>query len=208
MTAAHSRLPTELFEVIIDQSSNDPRTLRVLVLICKALLPRSRLHLFKCLVIRSKAQLDSAAEFLDARPWLRLLVRHVRMAPTEIELDSYMITHVFPIVLFFRLPKLTHWELVRLDQRHSHFPPISFNRATLTALRCRYGGSIRRLDVTGIPFPAYGDLARFVQSFLSLRTLYLRDVLIAKATTSLGRANKQCCLTHMVEYSFHVLNIL
>ena len=56
-------LPTELLEAIVSEASDNPATLRHLILTCKALVPRSRLCLFPDIVIRTVDQLASSGEF-------------------------------------------------------------------------------------------------------------------------------------------------
>lgn len=67
-------LATEVIEEVIDQASDDPLSLRNLLLLCKPLLTRARFHLFAAIVIRNVEQMDSSREFLDSCPWVLPLV--------------------------------------------------------------------------------------------------------------------------------------
>ena len=131
-TASGTRLPLELLESIVDESSDDIRSLQVLVLTCRALLPRSRSHLFIRIVISTKAQVDSIGDFLDGRTWLGRLVRYIRICQTTG--DDHHFLSIFPSILFSRLPKIIGLELTNSNQALWKNPSIKFHRATLTAL--------------------------------------------------------------------------
>ena len=171
------RLPTELLEAVIDEASDDPRTLRNLSLTCITLVPRSRVRLFSGFVIRTVQQLEESREFLDLCPWLPPLVRKVIISPTISWGDSrpnIPILDVVPIHLFTQLPNLRAWTMETTQRMvfasGGPGPSLSLHHSALRCYR-KYGGHIRSLKLSYIQFRNKSDFRGLISAFTSLDSL-------------------------------------
>ena len=165
------RMPVEVLEAVIDQASDNPRTLRHLSLTCATLLPRSRLHLFRNIVIKTEEQLWSSSEFLDSHPWLVSLIQEVTLSgyPDEDVVQGPKLrTSLFdiaPIHLLRRLPNLHVWHM-----RGAINIWLSPHRSALLCYR-QYGDHIRYLELQCICFNRISDFKGLVSAFTRLDTL-------------------------------------
>ena len=181
------RLPTEVLEAVVDEASDNPRTLRNLSLTCITLLPRSRLRLFSGLVIRTVQQVGESAKFLDSRPWLAPLVRKVTFSILRRRRPNHNnhLLDVVPIHLLTRLPNLWAWKieillpmdafdyfLVALD---SDSPPVTLHHFSLRCYR-KYCGHIRSLELSQIAFRNKSDFRGLISAFTGLDSLICRSI--------------------------------
>ena len=143
------RLPLEVSEAVIDQSSDDTASLRNLSLTCATFLPRSRYHLFSSICIRTVEQMESSRDFLDAHSWLLPLVRKVILSfvyegkgkvRPNVKFSTWNVRglDVVPVDFLTRLPNLHAWtmettleRMTSLSLHHSglsvHQPPVTRN---------------------------------------------------------------------------------
>ena len=166
------RLPTELLEAVIDEASDNPRTLRNLSLTCITLVPRSRVRLFSGLVIRTVQQLEESRVFLDSRPWLLPLVQKVTISifiPHDNTKPNIRLLDVFPIHLFTRLPNLRAWTM-ETEVLRTGRPSLSLHHFALRCYRI-YGGHIDSLELSRIRFRNKLDFRGLISAFTSLDSL-------------------------------------
>ena len=167
--------PIEVFEAVIDEASDSSASLRLLSLTCSAFLPRSRYHLFSCVVIRSVQQMESSCRFLDSRPWLPPLVRKVTLSALVPEGNStrnLRLLDVFPVLLFSRLPNLRSWgmEMRAYDYDVESGPWLSFHRSALWCYH-KYGGRIQELELICVTMEDISDFMGLLAAFTSIRSL-------------------------------------
>ena len=161
-------LPVEIAENIIDFLNEDSTTLSTFSLSCRALLPRSRLHLFAHIRISTIEQMRSASQFLDGRPWLHQLVQRVT---TTTELGGrapYATLEVVPIPLLKRLPNLYEWRIIDTCTDEAAKRQYSPHPLTLSGFR-HHGIKIQCLTINGLEFPSIADLGRLLLAFPGLR---------------------------------------
>ena len=167
--------PIEVFESVIDSASDNPASLRLLSLTCRAFLPRSRYHLFSCIVIGSVEQMESSSEFLDACPWLPLLVRKVILSvqvPEDNSIPNVRLLDVVPVYLLSRLPNLRTW---RMGMRECTYdrkkgPWLSLHHSALWRYQ-KYGGRIQNLELIGVIMEDMSDFMGLLSAFTSICSL-------------------------------------
>ena len=179
------RAPIEVFEKVIDEASDNTASLRLLSLTCRAFLPRSRYHLFSCIVIRSVEQMESSSEFLDACPWLPLLVRKVTLSaqiaddvlspvqvPEDNTIPNLRLLDVVPVPLLSRLPNLCAWgmEMRAYDYDVESGPWLSFHRSALWCYH-KYGGCIQELELISVTMEDISDFMGLLSAFTSIHSL-------------------------------------
>ena len=165
------RLPTELLEAVIDEASDNPRTLRNLSLTCITLVPRSRVRLFSGLVIRTVQQLEASREFLDSCPWLPPLVLKVSLCftiPKYSDKRNTRLLDIVPVHLFIRLPNLRGWTMETEGGLWDR--PLSLHHSALRCYRI-YGGHIRSLELSRIQFHSKSHFKGLVSAFTGLDSL-------------------------------------
>ena len=170
--------PTEVFETVIDQASDRPRSLWAISLTCRDFLPRARYHLFYHIRISSKEQMFSIPVFLHERPWLLPLVRYITIAPESPE-DGLLpgrLFEVIPVPLFTQLPNLRG---LRLTNYYSEGEGVSLSRIALSALRI-YSAPVRHVELFGVAFSSVHDLMRHLSGFSNLSRLTCRHVRLKK----------------------------
>ncbi len=168
-------LPIEVYEAVIDQTSDDNASLRDLSLTCAKFLPRSRCHLFRRIRIRTVEQMESSRGFLDAHSWLLPLVHKVTLfskAPSR-DYDSKharnaRVLDVVPVHLLTRFPNLRVWAMEMYDSLDG--PSLSLHRSALS-LYSRHSSLIQRLDLCHITFYRFSDFTGLVSAFTSIHTL-------------------------------------
>ena len=168
------KLLTEVLELVVDEASHNPMSLRNLSLTCVTLLPRSRYHLFSGLVIRTVQQLEGSPELLDSCPWLPPLVRKVSLFVTIPRNDSkpnIRLPDVVPVHLLTRLPHLHAWKMETEDLEHTFFiASLALHHSALWCYR-KYGGHIRSLELSSIEFDSKSDFRGLVSAFTNLDSL-------------------------------------
>ena len=185
-TSPHPALPTEVVEEVIDQASDDPQSLRQFSLSCKPLLTCSRFHLFKSILIRSVEQLESSREFLDARPWVRLLVRKVILMSDRGHsyprpVPNIPLLDIVRLHLLTQLPNLRAW---RMEVGVCAFTArLSLHRTALLCYRT-YGGRIRKLELSAIPMEDVSHFTRLVSAFTNIQELFCSGIKIRKKDTA------------------------
>ena len=176
-------LPIDVFEVVIDQASDHVASLRQLSLICTAFQPRARYHLFSSISIRNVDEMHSAPEFLDTHAWLPSLIRKVSLSPGPLPGDHWRHVHnaplldIVPLHVISRLPNLCTWKLELVGSPLTNGGPwLSFHRSALSCYR-RYGGRIRNLELSCLPFDDVSDFTGLVSAFTGIQSVtcsYLR----------------------------------
>ena len=172
------RLLIEVLEAVIDEASDNSRTLRNLSLTCITLLPRSRVRLFSGLVIRTVQQLEESPEFLDSRPWLPPLVRKVTIfvtIPEDNDKLNIRLLDVVPIHLFSRLPNLCAWTMETENLSCPNIPSLALHRSALQCYRI-YGGHIRSLELSRIQFYSESDFRGLISAFTGLDSITCDDI--------------------------------
>lgn len=188
-------LPPEVIERVIDCCHNNSFTLRQLTLTCRLLLPRSRHHLFAFIRIEG-ADLETLYLFYDAlaaQPWLRLLIRSVKVVAragmdsedsesdtnTQRNLKSTLLD-IIPTTLL-ALPYLTQWSIVRDSSLITPTAkPASFTpRALASYGKC--GSTIRVLCLQDIEYLTGDDFWRFISAFPSLHSLCCQGIIFEKS---------------------------
>ena len=167
--------PIEVFEAVIDEVSDSSASLRHLSLTCSAFLPRSRYHLFSCIVIRSVEQMESSRQFLDSCPWLLPLVRKVilsALVPEGNSTRNLRLLDVFPVLLFSRLPNLCAWgmEMRAYDYDVESGPWLSFHRSALWCYH-KYGGHIQELELICVTMEDMSEFMGLLLAFTGIHSL-------------------------------------
>ena len=157
-----STLPVEVIENIIDNTSNDRQTLWNLCLCCHALRTRCRIHLFERIRIKTRKQMLSTSDFLDARTWLPPLVRHVTVCTAA---------GIVPIALFTRLPNLRSWKFAgdfgaQLEESRI----LILHQHALSGFR-HYGINIISLSISFFNFTNCAELGRLLLTFPNIQEL-------------------------------------
>ena len=199
--AQNSRLPIEVCERVIDWVAAAPKfdyfyrfyadrsalhTLRACSLVCTAWTPRTRLHLFRTLCVRSSSNspgnIDDFAALLRRNPSLPALVTTVVAKP---RLDRPSGLHTVALALPRLLPRLAH---LRLSVGLFHPPPAVF--AALRGFAC-----VTRLSLHAVMFYSVHDLRRTVAAFRALAVLDLWCIEWhgEPAASVLGQADSAFC---------------
>ena len=175
----------EVFETVIDEASDNSASLRSLSLTCREFLPRSRYHLFSCIVIQSVEQMESSSDLLDACPWLPLLVRKVVLSvqnPDDVlswvlvlednTIPNVRLLDVVPVRLLSRLPNVRAWkmEMKAYEYYPEKGPWLSLHRSALWRYQ-KYGGCIRNLELTGVIMEDMSDFMGLLSAFTSIGSL-------------------------------------
>ena len=152
------RLPLEVSEAVIDQSSDDTASLRNLSLTCATFLPRSRYHLFSSICVRTVEQMESSRDFLDAHPGLLPLVRRVTLSIVSVNEEPDFKSmwwnvrglDVVPVDFLTRLPNVHAWTMETGDEKRAslslHHSALSIHHSALSLHRA--GVSFYRLALS------------------------------------------------------------
>lgn len=171
-------IPLEVVEHVIDFLHSDPSTLGNFALTCRALLPRTRYHLFRAIKFEPTVQdVDSLCNFFDANPWLAPFVRTIAVYSLH-QLQS----EVFPPRLLKRLRHVPvrHWKLFTGATGTSPIS-LSFHWTTLAFLKMT--NCVQALDLKGLTINSNVELARLLSSLPLLQVLRCFNVnLRSKAT--------------------------
>ena len=176
-------LPIEICEAAIDQASDNTPSLRQLSLTCRAFLSRSRYHLFGSIVLRTVGQMQSSREFLDSCPWVLPLVQKVTLTIDVLghhiaTFPNIPLLESVPMDLLIRLPNIRRWEMsltptVLLPRGKA---ALSLHRSVLSYYR-RYGGRLRDLELSNIPFDSISDFIGLVSEITGIQHLACSFVL-------------------------------
>ena len=167
--------PIEVFETVIDVTSDNPASLRLLSLTCRAFLPRSRYHLFNCIVIRSVEQMESSSELLDSRPWLPPLVQKVILSVQFLQdssIRNLRLLDVVPVYLISHLPNLQSWTMKTTKHECALSNPhwLSFHRSAFW-LYNKYGGHIKNLELNKVFMENISEFTGLLSAFTGVHTL-------------------------------------
>lgn len=176
-------LPTEVIEDVIDQASDDRRSLHNLSLLCKELRTRARFYLFTSIVIRNVKQMKSSRKFLDSHPWVPPLVQKVTLSVKINERrpkPHIPLLDIIRLHLFSRLPNLHTWRMeTQITTWYGVKSQLSFHPSILLCYRI-HGHHIQTLELASIRFPDISHFIRLVSSFTSLRHLSCSNILVRK----------------------------
>ncbi|GBE84090.1 hypothetical protein BKA93DRAFT_375129 [Sparassis latifolia] len=116
-------LPPELVDFVLDQLRDDPAALIACGLVCRSWLPRTRLHLFRSIILKDAVGYAAFEKLLRRFPYLTNHVRRVVVVKTHSRpswVDGEM-----PRALV-KLPRVEHLEVAQsmgkiLDDTQSKF---------------------------------------------------------------------------------------
>lgn len=184
------QVPIEVWERVIEAVYDDRYTLALAALatlascalVCRAWRPRAQMVLFEYVILRDKDALYRFAALVDASPQLRTYVR-------GLALRGYLHVPYSPAVLFLtglrgKLPNLAHFSINGFDDNEKAAKPLAVGQKELPCLPIhRYLPSllasishIRRLYLSDVRFPSFGDFARFLYTLPDLKVLNCRRV--------------------------------
>ncbi|KAI0741077.1 WD40-repeat-containing domain protein [Earliella scabrosa] len=172
-------LPLEILELIVDFSQHDIDALQRIGRTCKALVARTRVHLFRVIRLQSHRQLEALLKVLHRNPALKLLVHHV-----VVELNPYAFLepptdytpiNLAPIRLLHQreLPNIQNWTF---SEANISPPPGRYRGALVNvapiSLRCfaRYA-SIWALHLESLRFSSCANFLRLLEAFPALLSL-------------------------------------
>ena len=165
-----------MLEAVIDQAGDDVAFLRDLSLICHALLPRARYHLFATILIKTVPKMKSSIEFLDSCPWVLPLVRNISLSISLSKGDTISdirALDVVPVYFLSRLPNLRAWEMGLNGFEgiwKRELADLLLHRSALSCYQ-RYGSCIRSLELASTPFQLFSHFTGLVLSFTRLESL-------------------------------------
>ena len=172
-----SRVPIEVFEVVIDQA--DTPSLHHLSLTCKTFLPRARYHLFSSILIHTIQQMECSRDFFDSIPWIFPLVRKVVLSvlvPPNSSTRNVPMLDIVPHHLLSKCPNLRMWTIGVSQANTTGIPSapaktwLSLNRFALSYYQ-RYGGRIQNLELFDIPFDDISDFTGLVSAVNGIQSL-------------------------------------
>ena len=165
-----------MLEAVIDQAGDDVAFLHDLSLICHALLPRARYHLFASILIKTVPKMKSSIEFLDSCPWVLPLVRNVSLSISLSKSDTISnicALDVVPVYFLSRLPNLRTWKMGLNGFEgiwKRELADLLLHRSALSCYQ-RYGSCIRSLELASTPFQLFSHFTGLVSSFTRLESL-------------------------------------
>ncbi len=183
---AQPRLPIEVCERVIVKVYDGRyafvltslATLSNCALVCRAWRPRAQRVLFKYVLLRDKDALYGFADLLDASPELGTYMH-------TLQLRGYLHVPYSPAVLFLtalpgKLTNLVELYIYDFDDDEKAASPLPEGEKELPYLPIhRYVPSlltsishIRKLEISDVSFPSFGDFARFLNALSNLTTLY------------------------------------
>lgn len=210
--APRARLPAELADMVLDHLADAPAALRATARVCRAWLPRSRVHLFRRVCPPPRAARDGFGglhAFLARTPHVRAYVRHLVLAGPErygadeaeddgeVDVDTddkgterapaVLPPHVLAALLAL-LPRLRTLQLHNLSFRSPHPWPLRCppHKTTLDRLTLMH---------VGAPSDSAADVLRVLALFGSVGFLHLAGVSHAPADAArLGGALPRVCV--------------
>ncbi len=179
---SHDLLPMEIFEAIIDQASDDFRSLRGLSLTCHVFLPRARYQLFSIIVLQTVQKVEAFNEFLDSHTWVSPLVQklvHSSVVPVSDSDAIVRVVDAVPMHLLSRISNLHTWRMVipQLDEGEN---PVWLQSGGPSALSRypSYRSHVRNLELEFIYFENISAFIELVSAFSSVHTLTCSTVRI------------------------------
>ena len=161
------RLPWEVIERVIDQSSGHSATLRSFSLTCRQLRPRSRCMLFSRVEFKNKDQVFAFVDFLQGNPHIKPFVHSVVVEPTDFP----------PFPLLHLLSNLSEIRFARPKQYLSQGDTVSaLHQSMLTCLQ-RFA-HMDTLHISKIRFATYLPFARLLAAFPNISHLTCEEVAI------------------------------
>ena len=172
-------LPLEILELIVDFSQHDIDALQRIGRTCKALVARTRVHLFRVIRLQSHRQLEALLNVLHRNPALKLLVHHVVVELNPYEFleppTDYTPINLAPIRLLHQreLPNIQNWTF---SEANISPPPGRYRGALVNvapiSLRCfaRYA-SIWALHLESLRFSSCANFLRLLEAFPALLSL-------------------------------------
>ena len=187
------RLPVEVCEAVIEaihefsstRFHTNCTTCRACALVCRALLPRSQMTLFRTVELTNASALYKFSAHLDAVPHIAGYVRQLMLASRSLH-SADSVVAVFPTILKGRLPNLVFLDCWRIFEDEIWHPEAKRQPLTkelpclplhprFPTLMAPFGG-ITEIELVGVTFPSFGDLARALHSFCNLRHASLHTV--------------------------------
>ncbi|KAI0712830.1 hypothetical protein C8T65DRAFT_829212 [Cerioporus squamosus] len=185
-----SRLPTEVCEHVIEAAYDERYdliqtslvTLSSCSLVCRAWRPRAQSMLFEYVLLRDKDALYRYASLVEVSPKVGTYMRtlslrgylHVPFSPAVL----------FPTVLRGKLPNLEDVYFHELSEGAKAAKPLRKGEKELPSLPIHPFlpsllssiSHIRRLYLSNVKFPSFGDIARILNTFPVLQELYCEGV--------------------------------
>ncbi|KAI0696141.1 hypothetical protein C8T65DRAFT_698498 [Cerioporus squamosus] len=159
-------VPLEVAENIIDQLSEDVRSLRSCSLTCRGWLPRARYHLVASICVRSREDLYSICDYFRFHPCMATFVQNLSISPIGGE-EAHSLLETIPVALLSRLPKLRSYGI--LGAYALTVRAISFHATTLIHIKtCLH---VEELTLQLLRFRTTAELARLLIALPRLRRL-------------------------------------
>ncbi|KAK0465903.1 uncharacterized protein EV420DRAFT_800329 [Desarmillaria tabescens] len=105
-----SGLPQEILDAIIDELQYDKKSLKQASLACKALCPRTRVHLFSVVVIADSTSSDRLRKLITLSPKLALYFQRLQISILQM-LDIHAPAVYGPLTVIESLVNITHLSL-------------------------------------------------------------------------------------------------
>ncbi|TBU56606.1 hypothetical protein BD310DRAFT_602516 [Dichomitus squalens] len=169
-------LSLELIETVVDMLSLNKRALERFTLTCRALLPRSRYHLFNAIWLQPTfAEADSLCGFLDIHRELALQVHTVTVSFRRHE-DREVAVHFVQVFLPRLLRKVPHIRCVKLctNASRKRDAPVSFHTSTLAFVKTTL--HLHELHIESIRFASHVEIVRMLAALPLLRSLECHHV--------------------------------
>ena len=175
MDSAGHRLPWEVIERVIDHSRGHPKTLKILALTCRQLLPRTRLFMFSSIRFDSRDHVFAFVDFLQKNPHLMPVVRSIVVWPPD--LAPFPLLHILPNLSEIKLddPRPRGVQARRPLELYLH-------PSSLTCIQ-RFGMHIRTLHLSGLRFTGLVSFARVILAFPNIARLICDQVEILEPVT-------------------------
>lgn len=169
-----SRFPTELYERIIDHLWDDPDTLRSCSLVCRSMVPRSRLHLFVDIRLSSSKELAHFVHITMASP-ITDISHHVKFL--KLLEDPSKDKYSYSNLAFHHLSgKFPHLQMIEVSSQSKKddgevIPPLLFPFHSSTLAKLSHFRSVQALILGNYRFGNFTDLQRVVSTLPSLMYL-------------------------------------
>ncbi len=179
------RVPVEVAERAIDQLADDHRSLRNCALVCRQWLPRTRLYLFREVVLTTYQQLYMLCSILQSTSTLRHLVQVVRvdmgkelintqhpLLPSQDDISRPSPTlgfcHICDSVVLALLPYLPSVRRIHLGGLPTQQHIISLTMRSITLATLRRYSLIDELRLSYLYFDSAIHFSRVLLAFPSL----------------------------------------
>ena len=201
-------LPVEIIELTIDNLQDDSESLKTLAITCRTLVHRTRMHLFRRIIIRSQIETDRLCALLHREPSLKRHIRHVTVRldgvrPTVNGLirpySAGSLFDVVPLRLLPELPRVCNWSFIDsepaigVQEPWAECTPVEFR--TLTVACFAQYAPVLELYLGPLQLSTCTMLARLVASCSSLRLLSCKQLVFRERGASYDHV-KQRLLSH------------